>query len=244
MSGAMLEKIINALLDAIKSLLPNQNLPTPIWIIRLCVLSLLGAAIVFGIRGTPLSDRIGLSKPVELPVLNNVEIVKNFRQSYEEISQLREADPNVRATFLAVLIDDATNNIVQMPGIKESRLLLWSWSVPVDKFSYLDVFERAFNTIKGEFQPKLNEGSCLSGEIQKPVLEILKRGVYDFQSTHFSVCPIFTSQNRRLVAAAIALYKQPGIIQLYSYEDRLQRAANAISTLFYSFAEKYQIIFD
>jgi len=68
--------------------------------------------------------------------------------------------------------------------------------------------------------------------------------VYDFQSTHFSVCPVFTSQNKRLVTAAIALYKQPDSLQLYFYEDKLQRAASAISTLFYSFSEKYQIIFD
>ncbi|WP_414589753.1 hypothetical protein [Scytonema sp. PCC 10023] len=240
----MIEKIINAFLDVIKSLLPNHNLSTLAWIIRLSFLSVLVVGIVFGMKDTPLGDRIGLSKQIELPLLTHTEVIKNFRQSYEEISQLRESDPNVRATFLVALIDNSTNNIVQSQNIKDTRLMFWAWSVPVDKYSYLDVFERAFNSIKGEFQAKLNDGSCLSGEIQKPVLEQLKRGVYDFQSTHFSVCPVFTSQNKRLVTAAIALYKQPDSLQLYFYEDKLQRAASAISTLFYSFSEKYQIIFD
>ncbi|WP_414589790.1 hypothetical protein [Scytonema sp. PCC 10023] len=240
----MVEKIINAVLDVVKSLLPNQNLSTPAWIIRLSFLGVLVVGIVVGIKDTPLGDRIGLSKQVELPALTHTEVVKNFKQSYEEISQLRESDPNVRASFLVTLVDNSTNNIVLTNEVKDTRLMFWAWSLPVDKYSYLDVFERAFNGVKGEFQSKLNDGSCLSGAIQKPVLEQLKRGVYDFQSTHFSICPIFTSKNKRLIAAAIALYKQPDSLQLYFYEDKLQRAASAISTLFYSFSEKYQIIFD
>lgn len=205
---------------------------------------LMGAVIFLGIKGTPLGDKLGLNPIVQLPSLTHAEVVQNFQQSYEEISQLRESDPNVRATFLVVLIDNSTNNIVQEKNVKDTRLAFWAWSLPVDKFSYLNVFIKAFNSIKGEFQEKLSDDSCISGAIQKPVLEQLKRGVYDFQSTHFSLCPIFTRQNKRLVAAAIALYKQPDQLQIYFYEDKLQRASSAISTLFYSFTQKYQITFD
>ncbi len=241
----MIEKIINAVTDIVKALLPRSDLSTMSWAIRISLLALLCVGIYIGIKGTPLGDRLGLNPVEELPKLTHVEIANSFQQSYEQISQLRESDPNVRATFLMALVDNSTNNIVLSDDIPESktRLIFWAWSLPVDKYAYLDVFDKSFNQIKKEFL-KINEGYCLSGEIKKEIAEQLKRGVYDFQSTHFSVCPVFTTSKKRLVAAAIAFYKQPSNYQLYFYEDRLQRATNAIKTLFYSFSNKYEVYFD
>lgn len=246
----MITRVIEILGDIIKSLIPNHQLRTKEWIARLLVSTLIviiiGAVTVVGLRGTGLGERIGIN-PVNssLSQLSHAEFVSSFQDMWQAITGVQEQNSDVRSTFVIALIDKETGNIVSSPEAKSTYGLIWVWSLPADKFSFLNNFQQAFNDLKPKFENKLREeGRCLSGGIEKPVLDSLRRGVSNFQSTHFSICPIFAKKDYRLVAATVAFYRNPNNQELFYYEDLLRRATSFVENKFNSFKTRYEFFYN
>lgn len=237
-------------LEILTNLLPNPTLRTKEWIARLVALAVIaitiGVIAITLLRGTELGERIGfnpISSP--LPQLSHAQFTSSVQQMWQEITGLREKNADIRATFVIVLTDKKTGNIVTSVEQERTDVLIWVWSIPVDKFSSLDIFTQAFNDLKPKLEPRLKEvGRCLSGGIEKPVHDFLKRGVNDFQSTHFSICPIFTRRDYRLVAATVAFYINPDNGELFYYEDQLQRSTSFIASKFDNFATPHRFIYN
>lgn len=243
---------IDQFFNILRDLLPSRDMAIGRWVAQLMMVVFvivgIGSTAALGLRGTGLGEKWGLNpitKP--LPLLTHTEMAATTRQIYEQLSQLRENNPDVRTTFLLTLYDPKTGTLVKAPKFdpKEARVLLWVWSVPVDKFSSLTIIENIFNNLKEEFIPRFSgQSQCISGEIKPLILEQMRRGINDFQSSHFSICPVYTVINRHLIAATVAFYKQPTNFQLYYFEDRLARATDAISPFFYDWSTKYETYFN
>lgn len=247
---------IQFVLDIIKDLLPSRDLPNHIWLSRILVLFstgiLIGVLVFFAIRGTELGNKYGLKPVAVVPVLSHVAFSNSTKEIWETLTELREEDERVRATFVVGYINPATGNFVDNKNdLRSAEALIWIWSIPSTRFASINVLEEAFNLgLTKARSIILNASKCYSYPIEGEFKDFLERGINNFQSTHISVCPIFLRKNRTLIANTVMFYKldkSPEAVErtaIYVYQDRLNRATFKISNYFVNFNTLYQFYYE
>lgn len=257
-----------AILDFIKSFIPDPELPTGEYLTRLISLSaitaVIGTLIYFAVSGTVLGARWGLTKTVsDIPNLSHLEFNKDQRESWQALTQLRENDPNVKGAFVAILYNDKTGNILTEDERKESLAMIWVYSIPGQKFNSIDIIETAISKVKPTYQERFNaKRECFASKLTGEPYQVLRRGIEDLQSTHFAVCPIFSKNKNFLIAASFLLLAIPPDplqsphnpaspediityeeLTLWGYQDRLRRTTALIDNNFRSFDRPYSFYY-
>lgn len=265
----MIEQVIKFL----QSLVPNSNLPTRDYLARLtgltAIIILLMMLIYSTLFGTVLGAKWGLEK--KQPLLTNLshyELVKDQRQIWQNLTLLRENDPSITGVFSIVLYDIQTGNILTKPEKELSNGLIYVASIPGEHFNSIDIIENAINKVRPKFQEKFSvEKTCYSGRLKGETLKILKRGIAKLTSTHYAVCPIYAKNGRYLIAATAMFIELPIIptplpdkkkgvkienidpnvleefVDLWGYQDRLQRISGSLEQSLNDFKTPYQFYY-
>lgn len=257
-----------AILDFIKSFIPDPELPTGEYLTRLvslaAITAVIGTLIYFAVSGTVLGARWGLTKTVsDVPNLSHLEFNKDQRESWQALTQLRENDPNVKGAFIAVLYDIKTGNIITKDERKESQAMIWVYSIPGNTFNSIDIIESAISKVKPTYQERFNaKPECYASKLTGEPYQVLRRGIENLQSTHFATCPIYAKKGGYLIAASFLLLtippdplqtpKSPASsediisyeeLSLWNYQDRLRRATALLDNNFRSFDRPYSFFY-
>lgn len=252
-------------LEILKDLLPRPDLPNPVWITRLlsvsCVSLLFVIVINFILQGTPLGDRLGVSKPRSiLPTLSQTELIYSIRETFNEFSKFRNSDPaEIQSSFLTFIVRKKDGNLVSDSTVSDKRVypLIWVWNVPSTNQSVsLRLIEDSFASSIEKYREIFAENKkgearyCLFNPINAESLILLKRAINGFSSNYVVSCALY-DKNDIPIGATIAYIKLKPNLPLEKYReylyplmDRLRITTDTIEPKFNDMTVNYQFLYN
>jgi len=254
---------LQELTDFLKSFMPDKDLPTGEYLLRLMAFTIMNliffSLVYYAVIGTVIGNNWGITKTdTQLPVLSHIEFIKNNRQVWGALNQLREGDDIVKGAFTAIFYDFTTGNVLTEDTEQNTQIVLWNFSIPGNSFTSIDTIEAAANTLKPSFYQRFKRvKDCYSAELDGEVYRVLKRGIVNLESNFIAACPIYGKTKKQLNAVVFVLLALPPDIKnvpitkpgtpdniprqilLNSYQDRLSRATDSLLNNFSSFDRRY-----
>lgn len=246
-----IKSIITESMKLVQNLLPDRNSNTISWVIRMFVLfwillTLMGS-VYYLLVSTTLGAKYGVT-PIaspELPKLSHLELALSSRQTWVQLTQLREDNDAIKGAFLVMLYDRKSGNFIIKPNFDNSDILIWEWSIPDERYTTLEIVEESMNTAKPKYIEGLkNKNTCITSTLGDNSLAILKRGIPDLKITHASICPIYTRSKGLLIGAVVVYFKPDSVNTTQFIEDKTRRTTNLIATHFKDFTTRYEFIYD
>jgi hypothetical protein len=252
----MFDKVV----EILKELLPDSDLPTKDYIARITINFLLAVIVAvllyLTVNNTIIADRIGLSKVDKaLPILSHVDLLRDFQTARQVIKQFSDTYTEIKSSFIITLVDESGNVITKNSSVEQASTLLWTvttYKGGEDNLYILDETLRKFNKI---IIKELQTGSCTSAKIQGTDLE-KNRAMSEMATTHYVACRVF-SKKKVLVGYTLSFLSFTPVLSnnvktkddvntilLWAFEDRLLRVTKFIESYFRSFEVQYRVFYN
>lgn len=252
-------------LEVLRDLLPRPDLPNPIWITRLLVVSCVTLLFVivfnFLLQGTPLGERLGVNKPRSiLPTLSQTELIFSMREVFGEFSKFRDTDSErIQSSFLTFIVRKKDGNLVSETTVSDKRVypLIWIWNIPSSNRSISlrlieDIFARSLDRYRELFsEQKKNEARyCLFNPITADALPILRRAIPGFNSNYAAFCAVYSKADIPIGATVTYIKLEPNLTPeeyreyLYPIMDKLRILTDTIEPKFNDMSINYNFMYN
>lgn len=239
---------IQYIFDALRDILPTREDDAKTYAIKLSILLtvvlILGGAALTVALNTTWGKRIGIERLRELPRMTTMEAIMTQRQVWQALSRLRIEDDNVRAVFMLLLIDKKTRDVVQTDDLDPTKtdVVISNFEIPVRRFSSIEIIEDILNQEQNSREPSIRKTArCQTYVLDGEPLQILKRAIPDFISTHVSLCPVYAFYQPRLVGATMIFFRPAPNLEPWHYEERLRNTTQQVATFHRDLTIDYKI---
>lgn len=237
---------IQTLFDLIKDLLPARGDKFSVWVAKLLLVTLVvltfGGLSYYVLINTTLGEQYNVRLIARQVPLTHIEYVEQSVKNWRNLASLRDEYADVKASFVVIIYDRSTGNMLLNPQYKNAGTLIWSWSLPLDKLDSLRPFEQGLDTVLEPLIKTMGERGCLSNKITPELLAYFRRGVAKFDFNHAAACPLYSAfeqgKPRYIVGYTTAFYNSPDGKDSPSIEAALRRVTDEFGDS-YSFRNPY-----
>lgn len=195
----------------LKDLIPDKNLPTPIWLTRILVLFLIGNAFLLGgyflLRDTAIGERYGFRPLIMAPQLSEREFVKIQQTTFANMARLKEDKPEIDAVFMFLGYNDRSGEFSYLDATNTMTLTQWITPAPFSP----ETIDELWQINRQQYQPLLiNERStCISNQIRELNQRRLSLTLRGNDSDRFVMCPLVNPKTDRTFGVIIATWTAP-----------------------------------
>lgn len=216
---------MNLLLEFLKDLLPNKDLPTGAWISRvvtLFVVIILSIQYLSSLlRDTTIAHNHGFIKVKQEINLSQVAFTRLVRKTRRELRRLIGNENSIKAA-LVIANYDATSGKFSTSNSSQSKIIVWEFASPENLFlsvNNLEIYLKGGSPELSAFATK----RCIVSELSNETVELLSNSVNLENVTHWLKCPInLTGLDENIsVAHSIAFFNMEELNKNNSSVDRL-----------------------
>lgn len=203
--------VLDDIAAIVKDLIPDKNLPTPVWLMRVVVLFLMTAGSVVVayhlLKDTELGKKNGLSPAIVPPQLTQRGFLRIQKNTFNNMSRLHEDRPEIDAAFMFLGYSEKTEEISYLDATHVMRLTKWLSPVPFST----DTIDELWGLNQSTYQPLLinDRERCIGNKIQEINQKRLKQALHKNDSDRFVMCPIVDPKSKRTFGVLIALWTAP-----------------------------------
>lgn len=183
---------MNLLLDFLKDLLPNKDLPTGAWVSRvvtLFIVTILSIQYLSNLlRDTTIAQNHGFIKVEQKINLSHVAFTRLVRKTRRELRLFIGNEKSIKAA-LVIANYDPTNGQFSASDNSQNKIIVWEFASPENLFlsvNNLEIYLKGGNTELSAFATK----RCIVSELSNQTVELLKDSVNLENVTHWLKCPI------------------------------------------------------
>lgn len=205
--------ILECLANILRDVIPDKNLPTPVWLARILVLFLIANSFILGgyflLRDTAIGDRYGFRPLIVVPQLSERDFARIQKTIYGNMARLREDKPEAKAVFLIMGFDEQTGEFSYLD--RTGTMTIMKWLVATDRFYSPETIDDLWQVNREAYQQLLidDRKSCITNEI-RPVNQGRIRDLWrDIEVDRFVMCPVVNPKKDRTFGTLVVLWQAP-----------------------------------
>lgn len=196
--------MFSRILDILAGLLPSQSQPTPVWAVRLILVTTLVWGGLYTLRGTELGERIGLAPRI---MMSHRSFQTTVRAIYTNLARMKLDKPQIDSGFMLASLNDAGNFIA---GKRGSLAILSSYIPEHDFVNLYNLEDQANLQSEHVFQAVLGKKTCYSNTVSPQAQERIALALLGFNSDRVTICPVLNLKGESFGAVLVFWTYAPG----------------------------------